>query len=267
MTASTPRWIETGHGQRGLLFLHGVSGGAAGALDLLPALTPPGWRGLAWDMPGYGTSAPIRSLDFNLLADALIALLDAAGLDQAVLVGHSMGGMVALQVAARFPNRVSGLVLACCTPAFGAASGPLQQAFLERRLGPLDEGASMRELAIELIPGMVGPGGDPQVVADAVDLMAEIPPDSYRTAMEALVAFDQRAALPGLTMPTLVLAGVHDRVSVPQVVRRMAERIPAATYRELEAGHLAPFEEPEAFAAEVRRFLQGLDHAPVTFLL
>ena len=259
-----PRWIETGRGAHGVVFLHGVSGGALGASDLLPRITPPGWRGLAWDMPGYGASAPLEPFDFDGLAAALVALLDAAGLDQAVLVGHSMGGMVALQTAAAFPNRVSGLVLACSTPAFGARDGAQQQAFLARRIGPLDEGASMRELAVELIPTMVGPGGDPEVVGAAVDLMAEIPPDSYRAALQALVNFDQRTALPRLAMPALVLAGRFDGVSAPLVVRRMAERMPAAIYRELDAGHLAPFEEPEDFAAVLRAFLGGLHHAPVT---
>lgn len=259
-----PRWIETGSGPHGLVFLHGVSGGAAGALDILPRMTPPGWRGLAWDMPGYGASAPVEPVSFDTLAGAVVDLLDEAGLDSAVLVGHSMGGMIALQAAVRFPERVVGLVLACCTPAFGAASGALQKAFLDRRLGPLDDGASMRELAIEVIPTMIGPGSEAEVVHDAVDLMAQIRPDSYRAAMHALVCFDQRAALPALGMPALVLAGTHDTVSTPLVVRRMAERLPLATYRELDAGHLAPFEEPEAFAAEVRGFLAGLDNLPVT---
>lgn len=258
------RWIETGSGPSGLLFLHGVSGGAAGALDILPQMTPPGWRGLAWDMPGYGASAPLELVSFDTLAGAVVDLLDEAGLDSAVLVGHSMGGMIALQTAVRFPERVAGLVLACCTPAFGAASGALQKAFIDRRLGPLDDGVSMRELAIELIPTMVGPGSEAEVVHDAVDLMARIPPDSYRAAMHALVRFDQRAALSTLDMPALVLAGTHDTVSTPQVVRRMAERLPLATYRELDAGHMAPFEEPEAFAAAVRAFLAGLDNLPVT---
>ena len=260
-----PHWIETGRGERALVFLHGVSGSAAGVIDILPRLTPPGWRGLAWDMPGYGASAPVEPMTFDSLAGALVDLLDAAGLAQAVLVGHSFGGMVALQAAVRFPERISGLVLACCTPAFGATGGPQQQAFLARRLGPLDDGASMRELAIELIPTMVGPAADAELVHDAVDVMARIPAPSYRAAMQALVHFDQRAALPALAMPTLVVAGRHDTVSTPALLRRMAERVPAATYREIDAGHLAPFEEPEAFAAAVGEFLAGLDHRmPVT---
>mgnify|MGYP000718116665 CR=1 FL=1 len=261
---STPHWIETGAGSRALLFLHGVSGGAEGARDLLPRITPPGWRGLAWDMPGYGASPAIEPTNFDGYARAVVALLDGAGIESVVLVGHSMGGMVALQTAAAFPDRVAALALVCCTPAFGASTGALQQAFLARRTGPLDEGASMREVAVELIPTMVGPGGDPEVVGAAVDLMAEIPPDSYRAALQALVNFDQRTALPRLAMPALVFAGRFDGVSAPLVVRRMAERMPAAIYRELDAGHLAPFEEPEDFAAVLQAFLGGLHHAPVT---
>lgn len=259
---AAPRWIETGAGPRGLLFLHGVSGGAKGAASILPAITPPGWRGLAWDMPGYGASAPIDPVDFDGYAAAVVDLLDAAGLERAVLVGHSMGGMIALQTVARFPARVSGLVLACCTPAFGAPAGPLQQAFLARRTGPLDEGATMRDIAVDLIPTMVGPDVDPEVLHAAVDVMADIPPDSYRAAMRALVRFDQRASLASIDVPALVVAGLHDQVSQPQVVRRMADMIPERRFVALDAGHLAPFEVPEAFAAQVQRYLA--DHIPVT---
>ena len=262
----TPNWIENGEGARGLVFLHGVSGGAAGALELLPRLAAPGWRTLAWDMPGYGASEAFEAdtpEGMGAYADALAELLDAAGLERAVLVGHSMGGMVALQTAAAHPERVAGLVLACCTPAFGASAGAMQQAFLDKRLGPLDEGASMRELAIDLIPGMVGPGGEAELVHDAVNLMEQIPPDSYRRALRAVVGFDQRSALARIAVPALVIAGTHDKVSTPLVVRRMAERLPAGVYREIDAGHLAPFEEPAIFTALVREFLDGLDHIPV----
>lgn len=259
---SPPHWIETGAGPRALLFLHGVSGGAQGAAAILPTITPDGWRGLAWDMPGYGASAPIEPMDFDGLADAVQALLDAAGLDQAVLVGHSLGGMIALHTAMRHPTRVAGLVLACCTPAFGTHSGPLQQAFLARRLGPLDDGATMRELAVQLIPTMVGPDADPELIHAHVDVMGDIPPNSYRAAMAALVTFDQRAALPSIDVPALVVAGLHDSVSQPSVVRTMADRLPQGRFVALDAGHLAPFEAPEAFARQVQRFLA--DHIPVT---
>ena len=82
---NAPHWIETGRGERALVFLHGISGGAAGALDILPLLTPPGWRGLAWDMPGYGKSRQVEPVNFDSLAGALVDLFDAAGLEQAFL--------------------------------------------------------------------------------------------------------------------------------------------------------------------------------------
>lgn len=256
---SSPRWIETGAGSCALVCLHGISSAASGWAGLLPGLARPGWRALAWDMPGYGASPTLDPYDFPGLARAVVEMLDAAGLEQAVLVGHSLGGMIALQTAADFPDRVSGLVLACCTPAFGAPSGAAQEAFLTRRLGALDRGGSMADLAADLIPAMAAPGTAPALLAAATELMDRIPPESYRAAMHALVRFDQRAALPHIQAPTLCLAGELDTVSTPLVVRRMAERMPAASYVEMPgAGHLAPFEQPAEFVAQVRAFLESL---------
>ena len=260
MQTPVPHWIEAGAGPRGIVLLHGVSGGALGFEALLPALARPGWRALAWDMPGYGESAPLADLDFDTLVDALERLLDAAGLERCVLVGHSFGGMIALQAASRMPQRLEGLVLACSTPAFGASSGAHQQAFLNQRLGALRQGATLAEVAAQVVPPMLGPGSDPALVDQAVALMARIPPASYEAALRALVQFDQRSQLPHIRMPTLVLAGSHDKVSTPLVMRRMAERLPLARYEELDAGHMAPFEEPGDFVLAVTQFCADLEN-------
>ena len=258
-----PAFTTLGQGPT-VLMLHGIGGGHLAFAPQVETLAGSGYRAVAWDMPGYGRSAPIEPYTFKGLAQACVDLIESLRVAAANLVGHSMGGMVALEMAARHPGRVAGLVLACCTPAFGAQGAALQQDFLARRLGPLDEGASMRELAIQAIAAMVGPGADPRVVHDAVDLMGDIPPATYRAAVAALLHFDQRAALARLAMPALVVAGRHDAVSRPLVLRRMAERMAAARYVELDAGHFAPFEAPAAFAREVQAFLGGLDHESVT---
>ena len=80
--------------------------------------------------------------------------------------------------------------------------------------------------------------------------------ETYRAALHALVTFEQRAALPTITVPTLCLAGEHDSTASPTVVRRMAEKIPGARYLELHgAGHLMNFEQPEAFTEALLGFL------------
>ncbi|HMN93812.1 MAG TPA: alpha/beta fold hydrolase [Hydrogenophaga sp.] len=239
-----------------LVFLHGIGGRAWGWQDTLEHFAAQGWHALAWDMPGYGDSPAIEGLDFDHLADALESLLAHALVPRAVLVGHSLGGMVALQSWARHPQRIAGLVLAGSSPAFGHGSGDFQTRFLDDRLAPLEAGQTLADIAARLIPAMVGPGAAAEALSRAQACMASITPEGYRAALQALVEFEQRAALPTITVPTLCLAGEHDRTAAPAVVRRMAEKIPGASYVEMPgAGHLMNFEQPEAFAAELSTFL------------
>ena len=242
-----------------LVFLHGIGGRASGWAPVQQASAAAGHASLAWDMPGYGNSPTITPYDFDGLADALAALLDAQGLARAVLVGHSLGGMVALQMWARHPQRVAALVLAASSPAFGHGDGDFQQAFVAQRLAPLDAGRSMAEVAAGLIPTLVAPGYQGAGLAQALACMGSITPAAYKDALGALVRFEQRAALPTITVPTLCIAGEHDRTASPSVVRRMAEKIPGARFTALAgAGHLLTFEQPEAFTEALLGFLQTL---------
>lgn len=242
-----------------LVFLHGIGGRASGWAPVQQACAAAGHPSLAWDMPGYGESPAIEPYDFDGLADALAALMDAHGLQKAVLVGHSLGGMVALQMWARHPGRVAGLVLAASSPAFGHGSGDFQQAFIAQRLAPLEAGKSMAEVAAGLIPTMVAPGYQGPGLAQALACMGSITPSAYKAALGALVRFEQRAALPTITVPTLCVAGEHDRTASPTVVQRMAEKIPNAQYQCLPgAGHLLTFEQPERFADALLPFLRSM---------
>src|SRR5688572_32996022 len=99
----TPAYAAAGSAARTVLFLHGIGGNRDSFADELPRLAP-SWRALAWDMPGYGTSPAITPLTFEALAQAAIAVLDAERAETAVLVGHSLGGMIAQETAARFPR-------------------------------------------------------------------------------------------------------------------------------------------------------------------
>ena len=250
-----PAWIEAGQGDTALLCLHGVSSSAEVWRPLLPVLAAQGHRVLAWDMPGYGNSQPLALLDFPLLADALAQLLDAAGLARAVIVGHSLGGMIAMEFAARHPQRVTALVLACTTASSGVGQGAARAAFLAQRLGVLEQGGSMAALAGRVLPAMLGPQPPAGLLGRMRRLMAAIPPAAYRAAVEALPDFDRRAALPAFDFPVLCIAGEQDRIATPPTMRRIAERIEGARFEVMgKVGHLAPFEDEPSFAALIGEF-------------
>jgi pimeloyl-ACP methyl ester carboxylesterase len=240
------------------VFLHGI-GGTHRAFDEQLEHFAASARAMAWDMPGYGASPPLERMTFAGLAQALLALLDARGVESAVVIGHSMGGMVAQELVAAFPDRVAALVLYATTPAFGAAGGDWQRQFLADRLRPLDEGKTPADLAPGLVAGIVGDEPAAEGIARAVECMSSIKPDAYRAALHCLVTFDRRDSLARIRCPTLALAGERDRVVSPAIVERMAQAIPGASHRVLPGvGHLANLERPAAFDAALDEFLAGL---------
>ncbi len=254
MTA-LPAFVVRGQGPVAVLLLHGIGGGKSIWASALADIAGAGYRAVAMDFPGYGGSPGVPTLAAMVEATAaLVRQLDAA---RTVLVGHSMGGMVAQALVAAQPQAVQGLVLACTSAAFGKADGDWQARFVADRLAPLDAGLGMARMAQTLVPAMVAPGADPAACQAAIDVMAQVPEVSYRSALRAIAAFDGRAALGAITMPTLCLAAQHDRTAPPELMQRMAQRIAGASFVCLPgAGHIANVEKPAAFNAALLAFLQ-----------
>ena len=239
-----------------VLMLHGIGGGHLSFAPQVETLASSGYRAVAWDMPGYGRSAPIEPYNFKGLAQSCITLIEALQCGDVALVGHSMGGMVAQEVMARRPELVSKLVLCGTSPSFGKPDGNWQREFIAQRTAPLDAGKSMAELAEVLVPQMVGPGSLPEGVRLATHCMSLVPASTYRRALEALVTFDRRANLPRIQVPTLVVAGEHDRNAPPAVMKKMADAIARSTYLEMHGvGHLQNLEAPDDFDGLLLNFL------------
>ena len=256
-----PYFEEVGSGDICVLMLHGIGGGRHAFAHQMQPVAAAGYQAVAWDMPGYGHSATIDPYTMETLADECLDLIDVlAPMGEAttlVLVGHSMGGMVAQEVAARAPERIAAMVLAGTTAAFGKPEGAWQREFIAARTAPLDAGMAMHELAKKLVAEMVAPGVDATAIAEAVAVMAAVPPQTWRAALAALVGFDRRTDLAALRIPTLVIAGRQDRNAPPEVMEKMAARIAGAQFVCLEdCGHLMNFEKPEAFNSTVLGFLE-----------
>jgi pimeloyl-ACP methyl ester carboxylesterase len=145
-----------------------------------------------WYLPGYGAKRLDGPLTFPGLASALAADFDKLRAKPTVLLGHSIGGMLALEFAATFPHRVRALILSATTPAFGSRDGSFQREFLKARLAPLDAGRSMAELAQEAAPRLVGSAAPPEAAVEIARLMGELPETSFRAGLACLVTFDRR---------------------------------------------------------------------------
>jgi 3-oxoadipate enol-lactonase len=245
-----------------LVLLHGIGADARMFAPVVERLAGT-VRVIVWNLPGYGGKAPDGPLTFPGLAAALDADLGMLGAERAVVLGHSIGGMVAQELAATVPQRVHALILSATTAVFGSRDGSFQREFVKSRLGPLDAGSTMAEMATEGAPRLVGSAAAPEAASTLVRLMSEVPGATFRAAVQCLVSFDRRAELERIAVPTLLIAGEEDTNAPLKTMTRMAETIPGARLQVLRGiGHLAPLECPDRYADIVRSFLAGLPERP-----
>jgi pimeloyl-ACP methyl ester carboxylesterase len=226
----------------------------------LPALVEAGLRVVRCDLPGYGET-PVPEQPYND-ADEVLRLLDALDLDRTAVVGASFGGRVALEIAARWPDRVTALVL-LCTAVAALTRGPELEAFGAREDELLEAGdvAGATELNVQT---WLGPHAD-ESTRERVRTM-------QRHAFEVQLAAPDVTPirvphdLSGIPAPSLVVSGRHDLVDFQQVAVRVAEQI-GGRHVELDwAGHLPSLERPDVVNALLVEFLRdaGRDSAPST---
>mgnify|MGYP001239688605 FL=1 len=226
-----------------VLCLHGIGGDRTSFADQLGQLG--GRRVIAWNMPGYGGSDPLTQMDFAALSGAVVALLDALGIATVHLVGQSIGGMIAQEVAIRSSDRVASLGLIATTSAFGGRDDSFRQAFVAARLGPLDAGADMATLAQQAIPAIIGPAASAEMRQLAIAAMGRIDETAFRQVVSCLVTFNRRADQHRISQPCCLIAGSHDTNSPARVMAKMADGLANATFHIVDqAGHLVNSECP-----------------------
>lgn len=242
-----------------VIFLHGIGGSARSFAPQVNSFAAAGFRPVALDLLGYGGRPPVELLTFEELADDVEAGIARLQPDRPVLVGHSIGGMVAQTLLRRRPEAYRAAVLACTSAAFGDPAGEFQKQFVAERLAPLEAGHSMEDVAREAVNSMMGPNPDLAGRAAAIETFAATPPGTYRAAVRCLVNFDERANLPNIRVPVLCLSGEHDRNAPSAMMQRLATKIPGARYVCLPGvGHQPNLEAPKLFDAAVLEFVNAV---------
>lgn len=232
-----------------------------------PAVVRAGHRVLNLDNRGHGRSGPHRER-YTVwdMADDLMAVLDDAGEDSAVLVGLSVGGFAALRAALRHPARVRALVLA------DTAAGPQswRGRVKARALAPIFLTPARRVVVPTLLRTLFGPTArrtQPDLVAEWRERFVGQDPASMATALDAIVRRDDVSSeLSRIEVPTLVMVGEEEREpGVPASVA-LAARIPGAQFAALPmTGHLSALESPQLVESRLMRFLADLDAPAARF--
>ncbi len=212
-----------------------------------------GQRVLAVDLPGHGRSGGVGQQTITAYADQMFEFLAALGLFQAVFVGHSMGGAVALEVAIRHPAHVAGLGLIST----GAYLG-VDPSFLENLSNPVTVPNALHAFRTRAF----GPLTPLPMVERCMQVMKETRASVLYGDWRACAAFDQRESIGHIESPAWVIAGSEDRLTPIAYAHFLAGRMSAARLQVIPgAGHMALLEQPGQVAHGLIQFLSALSAA------
>jgi len=232
------------------------------------------YRVIHWHYPGHGRSpapADFAHLTIPQLADDAITVMEDCGVDQVVGVGHSMGVQVLLEAYRRHAHRLSALVLMC-----GAPAHPLRtfkgSALLESVVPYAQNAVAKAPRIFRRVGRHFFPSKLALALASRVEVnselinhsditpylwgMGHIDPELFLALLRAAGEHSANDVLATVAIPTLVVGGMLDGFTPPQLSRRMAQTIPNAELLMVEDGsHTAPIERPETVNAAVLDFL------------
>ena len=242
-------WERHGAGAS-LVLIHGLGYARWGWEPVVESLAG-SFDVILFDNRGIGESdAPAGPYTAALMAGDALQVLDEAGVERAHVLGTSLGGMVAQELALDHPERVDKLVLACTTP-----GGPDSFPMPEQTVRLLRNGASLREF----VENALAPEPSPALVERILGHReaAAQPLEAWSAQAAAGMGFDALGRVDGIRAPTLILHGTEDAVVDSRNTALLALRIPDARVELFPGtGHLFFWEQPERFVDAVTGFLQ-----------
>lgn len=249
----------TGAGNGTTVFLlHGAFGAKEYWRGQVRAMVGAGYRVVSWDAPGYGLSPLPSSLTIDHCARVLALLLSKEGGDRNVIMGHSMGGMIAQNAWLYAPEHIHGYVLSATSASFGKADGDWQKDFVRQRMAPLDAGKTIPEYTPLMLRSMMAPGAGGPAVDLLIATVGGMREETFRAAISAIAGYEGRSLLATINVPTLCIAGEFDTTAPATVMQKMADKITGARFCCIAGvGHFGWAENPEAFNTPVLDFLDS----------
>ncbi len=251
------QWWETGNGPA-LVLLHGISSGSG---NWHKQLNNSGLQQcchmLAWDAPGYGQSQPLVNSHPSaaLYADVLAQMLDDAHISRAAVVGHSLGALVASAFSARYPNRVTRLVLADPAQGYGSEPPEKQRQVMAQREQQLSGG--LRQLADSRAAHLLRPLADERDIATVAAGMRRLNASGYLQAASMLATEDIHHWLADIHCPTEVWCGELDEITPPARARELARRWSLPYLTIPTAGHACYLDNAAFFNRQLQRITEA----------
>lgn len=212
------------------------------------------FRVVRYDTRGHGQSpVPLGPYTIDDLADDVVALLDILDVERAHLVGLSLGGMTAMRLAARNPERIDRLALLCTGAQLPPASAWTDRAATVRACG--SKAVAEAVVARWFTPEFLAERADRKAEHEA--MVAGTPAEGYAGCCEAIAALDLRADLPTITAPTLAIAATDDPATPPAKLAEIADNVQDGRLVEVpHAAHLANAEQPTVITPALINFLE-----------
>jgi pimeloyl-[acyl-carrier protein] methyl ester esterase len=221
------------------------------------------FRMIAVDLPGHGRSPWSQGRNTPAEQAWLLHSTLAPISNRYSLLGWSLGGQIALDLAAAMPAQIDKLVLVATTPRFTAAPdwpyGMKADAIAKMATQLRDDyQQTVRDFLDLQVRGSIEGGNVIEQLRNALFVHGQAKPEALEAGLSTLATSDLRPTLPHVRTPTLVIAGQNDRITAPGASRALAEALPDARYVEMRRAAHTPFlSQRKEFAAVLARFLAG----------
>jgi 3-oxoadipate enol-lactonase len=247
---------EAGTGEL-VLFMHGIGGNRTNWTQQVQKFGEH-FLAVAWDARGYNGSEDYDGeLDFSDFSRDILRVLKFYGRKKLHLVGLSMGGRIAQDFYALYPEHVATLTIVASFTGFQNFSEVDRQKFLGSRLKPLvEDGKEPRDIAPIVARTLCSPNATEEQYQRLLASMAALHKDSYIKSLKATTLYNRTADLDKIAVPTLLIFGEADTLTTADMGRQMHARIKGAKLVVVpKSGHLVNLEQPQAFEAALEPFL------------